>query len=180
MEINFIQTILLSILSNPFITFLLGLISGVTIQTINFHLSKIKDNWNDLKNPLEEIYETIKTLLSLSSFLLNTQNDNSLPIVNKINRHLTRYHSWYQEQSNKGQFKKLDSIDEELSATFQGISYFSLYSQDDSNYVRVRNYVFNEQLLFCNKKLDNYLKGKTPYFIIYHRKKLKNWRDGRF
>ena len=66
----------------------------------------------------------------------NKDNDSFVSTINKINQNLSYYRSWYQPQFNKGRIIKLESIDEELSASFIGLSYFAFYSENDPKYHR--------------------------------------------
>ena len=81
------------------ITFLIGLGSGVVIETLRFEYLRIKDNWNDLKSPLKEIYITVRNLQSDCDHAIRIRNTSSNvtvgTVIAQINKNLQLYRNWF-------------------------------------------------------------------------------------
>jgi hypothetical protein len=164
-------------------TFLSGLASGFVIEKLRLKYLAIKDNWNDLKNPIEKIYNVVRALhydCDHAIKIRNTSADTMKTAAKRINQSLKIYRGWYKSFEDKGGIEKLDSIDEELGSAFVGISYFAIYSEGDPRYVESRLQSFHEITGSAEKRLDEFMKAKIPHYIILGKRKLANWRESRF
>jgi len=164
--------------------FLLGLGSGIAVETLRFKYLRLKDNWNDLKGPLQEIYVAVRNLQNDCDHVIRIRKTSSNVavgnVIRQINQNLETYSEWFKPFEGDLGIKKLDSIDEELGAALMGISYFALYSETDSAYVETRLASFREMTDMAEKRLGEFMKAKIPHYVIFGRRRLANWRDSRF
>jgi len=166
------------------ITFALGLLSGLVIEIIRFAYLRKKDNWNESKTPLQDIYGLIRNLQNDCDHAFKIQNHGSSSIVdeaiNRINQNLAKYLKWFKPFEDHLGIKKVDSIDEVLGATLIGISHFARFSKQDPRYVESRLYKLREITGISEKRMEEFIKAKITLNVIFRKRKLENWRNSRF
>lgn len=166
-----------------FLAFILGLISGIIIEVAHFRFTNIRDNWNELKPCMEEIYRVLGDLRNESQHALGAQNRDTKSFrsaMNKIQQDLSSYRDWYPKIENHGYLAKLNSIDEELGAALTGLSFFSFGSENDVKYVEHRLHRFCEIMNACSKRIELFMEARIPHYIIFGKRKLTDWRECRF
>jgi hypothetical protein len=166
------------------ITFVLGLSSGLVIETIRFAYLRKKDNWTDLKNPLQDVYGVIRNLQNDCDHAFKIQNHSSSSVMdevlNRINQNLGKYLEWFKPFEDHLGIKKVDSIDEVLGATLIGISNFARLSKQDQRYVESRLDKLREITEISEKRMEEFIKAKMPLNVIFRKRRLENWRNSRF
>lgn len=166
------------------IPFFLGLGSGIVVETLHFKLQRKKDNWNDLKSPLQEIYSVVRDLCNDSDHAFKIQDNNSRlevdPVLERINQNLRLYLNWFKPFEAKLGIAKVNSLDEELGAALKGMSRYAIYSDQDKRFVETKLFRFIEISSSAEKRLQEFSKAKIPHYMLLGKRKLENWRTSQF
>lgn len=166
------------------LTFGLGLASGFIIEILRFEYLRKKDNWNDLKTPLQKVYGVVRNLQNDCDHAFKIQNNSASIVVDsvlyRITQNLETYLEWFKPFEEGLGVKKVDSIDEELGAALKGISYFAIYSRQDRRYVETRLDNFREITGSAERRMEEFMKAKIPHYMIFRKRRLENWRNSRF
>lgn len=165
------------------ITFILGLASGTAIEMLHFRYERLKDNWNDLKNPLQNVYEVIRNMRNDSDHAFRVQNSSKLgidPEIERISHSLMDYLNWFKNFEGNMGIAKVDSIDEELGAALKGISYYAIFSKQDQKYIETRLFSFINITSSAERRLQEFAKARIPHYMLFGKRKLKNWRNSQF
>lgn len=166
------------------ITFILGLVSGILVETLHFKYLRKKDIWNDLRIPLQNVYAVVRNLCNDSDHVFKIQHNSPRLVVDeafeRINQNLRIYLNWFKSFESKLGLTKVDSIDEELGAALKGISYYAIYSDNDQRYVETKLFRFIEITSSAERRLQEFSKAKIPHYMIFGKRKLKKWRTSQF
>jgi hypothetical protein len=166
------------------VTFVLGLASGILVETLHFKYLRKKDNWNDLRSPLQDVYAVVRNLCNDGDHAFKIQDNSSRvdvdAVLDRINQNLRSYLNWFKSFEDSLGIAKVDSIDEELGAALKGISYYALYSDQDRRYVETKLFRFIEITSSAERRLQEFSKAKIPHYILFGKRKLENWRTSQF
>jgi hypothetical protein len=166
------------------ITFVLGLGSGIVAETLHFKYLRKKDNWNDLKSPLQEVYSVVRNMCNDSEHAFKIQDNCSRSVIDtvfkRINQNLRIYLNWFKPFEDKLGIAKVNSLDEELGAALKGISYYAMYSDQDPRYVETKLFRFIEITSSAERRLQEFSKAKIPHYMLFGKRKLENWRTSQF
>ncbi len=166
------------------ITFVSGLGLGLLAEWLRFKYQRTEDNWNGLRNPLQEVYAIVRNMRDDSDHAFKIQNSCSRtlisPVFQRINKNLNDYLNWFKPFENKLGIAQVNSLDDELGAALKGISYYAIYSIQDPKYIETRLYRFKEITSSAERRLQEFSKAKIPHYMIFGKSKLKNWRTAQF
>lgn len=166
------------------IAFVLGLLSGFAVETLRFKYLRKKDNWNDLRNPLQDIYTVVRNMCNDGDHAFKISGSSSRLVIDtvfeRINQNLRIYLKWFKSFEGKLGIAEVDSIDEELGAALKGISYYAIYSEQDPRYVETKLFRFIEITSSAERRLQEFSKAKIPHYVLFGKRKLENWRTSQF
>ena len=166
------------------ITFALGLSSGIVVETLHFKYLRKKDNWNDLRGPLQDVYAVVRNMCNDSDHAFKIQDNSPRLVIDtvleRINQNLRIYLNWFKSFEDNLGIAKVDSIDEELGAALKGISYYAIYSDQDRRYVETKLFRFIEITSSAERRLQELSKAKIPHYMLFGKRKLENWRTSQF
>ena len=166
------------------ITFALGLGSGLAVETFRFKYLRTKDNWNELRSPLQEVYHLIRDMCNDSEHAFKILDNSSRSVINpvfeSINTNLGVYLIWFKSFNAKLGIATIDSIDPELGAALKGISHYANYSIQDPGFVETHLFRFKEMTSSADRRLQEFSKAKIPHHVIFRKRKLENWRTAQF
>jgi hypothetical protein len=166
------------------ITFILGLASGFAIETLRFKYLRKKDNWNDLRSPLQDIYIVVRNICNDADHAFKIHDNSSRSVLDtvfeRINRNLRIYLKWFKSFEGKLGIEKVNSIDEELGAALKGISYYAIYSEQNPIYVETKLFRFIEITSSAESRLREFSKANIPHYVLFGKRKLENWRTSQF
>jgi hypothetical protein len=166
------------------ITFVSGLGLGAVAEMLRFKYQRKKDNWKDLKSPLQEIYAVVRNMHNDSDHAFKIQDNGSRSAVDavfeRIDKDLEIYLNWFKPFEAKLGVAKVNSLDEELGAALKGISYYAIYSCQNRRYVETKLFRFREITSSAERRLQEFSKAKIPHHMIFGKRKLENWRTSQF
>src|SRR4030042_5056346 len=162
------------------ITFVTGLGSGIIAEILHFKYLRKKDNWNDLKSPLQSVYAVVRNMCNDSDHAFRIQDNGSRLVIDtvyeRINQNLRNCLNWFRSFEDNLGIAKVDSLDEELGAALKGISYYAIYSDQDPIYIETKLFRFMEITTAAERRLLEFSKAQIPHYMLFGKRKLKNWR----
>jgi hypothetical protein len=166
-------------------TFVGGIVAGVLAQSAKAHFDKDKDNWNDLKPDLQHIHPTIRNLSNNCDYASKINRDNSSPglqsVLSSISSDLKDYLIWFTPFEGSLGITKLESIDQELSAALVGIFHFAKFCGTDQNYIEQKISKLKDITAVAEKRLKQFVRPNIiPHYVIFGKRKLRDWRDSKF
>src|SRR4030042_925456 len=108
------------------ITFVTGLGSGIIAEILHFKYLRKKDNWNDLKSPLQSVYAVVRNMCNDSDHAFRIQDNGSRLVI-------------------------------------------------DTKLFR-----FMEITTAAERRLLEFSKAQIPHYMLFGKRKLKNWRTAQF
>jgi hypothetical protein len=166
------------------ITFCFGLSSGIIVEHFRLQSLGLKDNWNELKPDFEEALPIIRDLCNSSQHVWRIQNDCSKTslnnLFNELERNLKKYSNWHRRFNNGLNPSKVASIDEELAAALIGLSHYSNDSARNPRFIATNILILKDMSGTAKKRLDEFSKAKIPHYILFGKRKLKQWRTSQF
>ena len=156
-----------------FISFVLGLLTGILIEMLRFRFLIRKDNWNELKPYLSEVYTDLRDIQNKTQYLVNSgslKDETAKRFLNDIVNRLKRYSTWFETLQSKTLTQKLRSVDEELSAHLHRLHEFSRNALNSKNYLMTRLRVLLEIVDVVIEEINDFMRGEILSFSLKRRK----------
>ena len=152
------------------ISFALGLVTGILIEIMRFRFLIRKDNWNELKPYLSEVYIALRDVKNSVQYLVHSdtfEDEITKRLLDNIVKELKRYNSWYRVLRSRALTQKLQSIDEELSAHLCRLYEFSRNVLSSENYLITRLGILLEIVDVVIEEINGFMRGEVLSCLLY-------------